>query len=697
VREDTSIPENGRPEAGERPWFATTRSKVYLLVGLGLIHLIISWFAIVPGYLLIDEACYHWMTRDFATTGTLELWNGYSELPSIELSHRHLPVSKGRVVPRWPYLFPIISLPFYWGLGFYGLFVVNALAFIGVVFLCFASAMKLFGDDNLALNSCLIFIFATFAWEYSQAAWPHMTALLFIMVSFYLGMSAYYAQSTRTALWLGFAAGLVGGIAPGVRLDSLLALPAVVLPFLFARPARFRETAAVLLGTVPGLTILAATNYVKFGVFTPVSYGPGSGLPYRLLIAAGVVTGLVWVMTRPFCADFVRKRKILLISAALAFLLAVSLMPQGRAFLKTTLLQGFVSVVDVRALHPADELPSLDRSSGGGMIYIGAHKKALLQSLPYLALLIVPLAAVWRRDPYFAELCILFIVPVSFVGYYSCEPHEYGGMSLNFRYYLAGLPFASILCAYALRRLKREWGLPFGLPVIACIAILTGCGFFYLTYRPGVTLDNLEFPLLIVPQIMFLFLAFLLVAGHLIRTEGSRPLRGAAWVLLIVSMTWAGLLAFFYDYPNHRGARAGNYWLETTAMARIPPDSLFFSQPYLSPSLIEGDRIRIAFPAMDRGKDLPKLAKFNLEHGRRVFAALPLMWWQRLIKGPLRNYKVRKIQSLPGVVLAEISSPPKEKKGKGEEEGPTRRGSPTKPGGRGGPSKDSVFGRDPVW
>ena len=100
---------------------------------------------------------------------------------------------------------------------------------------------------------------------------------------------------------------------------------------------------------------------------------------------------------------------------------------------------------------------------------------------------------------------------------------------------------------------------------------------------------------------------------------------------------------------------------------------------------------------MDRGKDLPKLAKFNLEHGRRVFAALPLMWWQRLIKGPLRNYKVRKIQSLPGVVLAEISSPPKEKKGKGEEEGPTRRGSPTKPGGRGGPSKDSVFGRDPVW
>jgi hypothetical protein len=644
--------------------------------------------------MLIDEACYHWMTHSFASTGSLELWNGYSELPSIELSHRHLPVSHGRIVPRWPYLFPIISLPFYRAWGFFGLFAANALAFIGVVVLLFASAMKLFHDDNLALISCLIFIFAGFAWEYSQAAWPHITALLFIMGSFYLGMSAYYSRSTRTALLLAFAAGLVGGTAPGIRLDSVLALPAVVFPFLFARPARFREAAAVLLGTVPGLTVLAYTNYVKFGLFTPISYGPNAGLPYDLLIAAPAVTALVWILTRPAAADFVRRRRMLLISAALVFFAAFALMPQGRAFVQKTVLQGFVSVVDVRALHPAERLPSLERSSGGGMVYIGAHKKALLQSLPYLALLLVPLAAVWRRDRFFAELCILFIVPIIFVGYYAYDAHEYGGLCLNFRYYLACLPFVSILCAYALMRLKEEWGFPFRIPVVACIVILTGCGFLYLTFRPGVGLDNQEFPLLILPQIMFLFLAFILLAGRLVRTEGSRPIRGAAWVLVIISMTWAGLVGFFYDYPHHRAARAGNRTLEATSMARIPSDSLFFSQSYLSQSLIEGDRVRIAFPGMDRGKDIPRLTKFHLDHGRRVFGALSLAWWRSLLKGPLRNFRVRRIQSLPGIVLAEISYPPKKKGGQGEASG--RKGPRTEQGTRGSRSKDSAVGWGPV-
>ena len=39
--------------------------KLGLLVGLLVLHVVISLIAIAPGYLLIDEACYHWMTRDF--------------------------------------------------------------------------------------------------------------------------------------------------------------------------------------------------------------------------------------------------------------------------------------------------------------------------------------------------------------------------------------------------------------------------------------------------------------------------------------------------------------------------------------------------------------------------------------------------------------------------------------------------------
>ena len=101
---------------GGRP--LRVKVKLGLLIGLLSLHVIVSWVTIVPGYLLIDEVCYHWMARDFSATGGLDLWNGYDEFPSVELSHRHLPIHRGRVVATYPYLFPVICLPSYRLLGF---------------------------------------------------------------------------------------------------------------------------------------------------------------------------------------------------------------------------------------------------------------------------------------------------------------------------------------------------------------------------------------------------------------------------------------------------------------------------------------------------------------------------------------------------------------------------------------------------
>ncbi len=128
---------------------------------------------------------------------------------------------------------PLVRL---WGV--FGLFVANSVAFLGLVAVCFAAAKRLSHDIDLALNACFILILATFAWEYSQAIWPHSVAALCVLSAFYLAITSYYSAAGRSVTLTAFSAGLVAGFGLGIRLDVVLIFPALVLPFLFARPWR---------------------------------------------------------------------------------------------------------------------------------------------------------------------------------------------------------------------------------------------------------------------------------------------------------------------------------------------------------------------------------------------------------------------------------------------------------------------------
>jgi len=630
--------------------------KLGVLIALLILHVVISWLAIVPGYLLIVEACYPWMTGDFSATGGLALWNGYDEFPSVELSHRHLPIHGGRVVPTYPYLFPVICLPFYRLWGFFGLFVVNALAFVGVVLLCLASARRMFRDLNLALNACFIFMLATFAWEYSQAAWPHTTSLLFVMAAFYLWVRAYHAETPMEAVVFAFFVGLVAGFAPGVRLESFLVLPCLLLPFLFVRPWRPYEALMIVIGALPGLAVLSATDYVKFGVFSPFTYGEGAGVPVHYMIIAVAVVLAAWVLTRsPLAA--LRNRKALLI--VLAVVAGVIAGPGRLEGLRTVGSNAVVSLLDVRALDVSVKLPSLDRTPTGGMIYVGAHKKSLLQSMPFLVLLMVPLACMRRQREDMVDLCVLFLVPAVVVGYYTIFPHEYGGLCLNFRYFVSFLPFVAILCAYGIREMESQWGAPLGLAGWVAIVVLTGAAYWWLVWLPGTTLESLELPVLVVPLILAAFLLFLLAAGILVKTEGSRPLRVAAWVLLWMALAWGAFMAFFHDYPRHLRMRLVSELLGEQVLSLVPGASLFFSHPYLAPTLLEGHRIRIAFPGMDQGKDMPRLAEFHLSQGRRVFGVFSERFWARLEKRVFTRHSILPMFDVgAGAFLGEIRQRP---------------------------------------
>lgn len=365
--------------------------KTNLLFLIAVAHILISLFTIIPGYLSIDEVTYHMMAKNFSESGGLEITNEYQEYPSPELESRFIFARNGRLVSQYPYLYPILCNPFYRIWGYHGLFFINVIAFLGIVALCYTIAQKLFNDRDLALNSCFILVLATFSWEYSQAAWPHATATFFLMAAFYIYVCSFYAKTTQIAFSLALASGLVTGFAVGIRLDSIFVLPCLIIPFLFLKPWRPWLALAVCIGALPGLSILSATNYAKFGILSLFSYGRSIEGSIRLseikrylpFAGLGIVTFVIlWILTRyPVASDLKRYKRPAII-AAILLIVVLAMIPQVRNTVGKPLNGAYQLIVDFRIRDLDIKEGGLSRSQGGGMVYIGRLKKSLLQSCP---------------------------------------------------------------------------------------------------------------------------------------------------------------------------------------------------------------------------------------------------------------------------------------------------------------------------
>ncbi len=219
------------------------------------------------------------------------------------------------------------------------------------------------------------------------------------------------------------------------------------------------EALAVLIGAVPGLTVSALINYLKFRQFSPFSMGDGAGVPVYLVAGITVLIVAAWVLTRQRHQDFAHRHRRTIFLAAIVLGLGVVAGTQSLVPARKVIADLCFWLADTRILDAGIGLPAMERTPAGGVVYIGALKKALLQSLPFLVLLVVPITNIVRREKDFAALAILFVPPVSFIGFYSCLPytlHQYGGLCLNHRYFTSILPFLAILCAYGVKDLKSR-------------------------------------------------------------------------------------------------------------------------------------------------------------------------------------------------------------------------------------------------
>jgi len=643
------------------------QSKVAIVMLLALGTLAFALFLGQPGHIVGDESVYHLMVRSFAESGSLALLNGYEEFASPELV---FPVSSphdGYLYPQYPYLYPVLAAPFYLVLGYQGLFVLNAIAFLGTVWLCYGIGRLLFADRDLSLNACLILILASYAWEYSQAAWPHALSMLFVAGVVYLAAAAGRAPTPRRSLTLAFAAGLVAGFGAGIRLEVIFTAPVLVLPFLFAAPPRPWPALAGSLGSLPGLAVLAATNYLKFGVLSPFSYGrehagssadPVSYLPL-FLVGGGVLLAL-WGLSRPRLRARVGAhpwRSALAVAAAAG---AAALVPEVWAVMSRLAHGTYQLVVDLRVRDLGILEGALSRSPSGGMIYMGALKKSLLQSCPYLVVLAVAALQLLRSGRDGAALGFLLLVPAIFIAVYGYFAWH-GGHSLNLRYFVPILPFTSLLASYVWREVARQCGpTPWGIRAGMAIAVALVVAGVIVAPLNELSIAVLEPILLTLPLVLAGALLLLLLAPA-VAPGGWRPaLSNAGLAGLLVAFVWAGTVAFTYDYPRAWAMRTARHTLSAEIGSLVSPDSIafvWFATPLSG--LYELDRVRLAQTTWDQFQGFRPLLDFHLGAGRAVYGWFqPELWDEMAQDGRLAGLRAIPLYEADGLRFARIVANP---------------------------------------
>ncbi len=645
-----------RPPSVEPSHLGPLRATTLVL--LLALHVVFAVVVVQPGHFSIDEVLYHQMVKALDDGTWPEIRTGYEDVPSAELRHDFHKIRNGVLVPQYPYLYPVLAWPFYALVGYRGLFALNALALVGVAAVCFATARRMFGSAKLAADAVILLLLATFMWQYGHAAWPHATSTLFVAGAALLAIIAAEAEDRSRAIALSAAAGLVVGIGAGVRLDTVFVLPALTFPFLFATPARLKESIAVALGTVPGILALSLTNFAKFGALSPFMYGGGGGTfelgRYAPQAVAGIgLLCILWIVTRPPILAKLKDRPVAWTGALLLGATVVLFFPP--MFKAATQLANgtWQLLVDFRIRDPDLAEPALVRGPLGGMIYGGVIKKSLLQSLPWLpaAILAAVLALRSYRTAFAHQVAVLVIA--GYFGFYAYSAWH-GGMSFNLRYFVPFLPFVAIYGARGMHVLA-DGADRLVLRAAVPVAIIAGVVGIVLVHR-NLSPEFSEPLILNAP----LFLAVVLTVAILavvLASRFGRLIRGVAVMVLAASFSWSAVVSLSYDFLLASGQRAYHASLAAQAAQYVQSDSILFTNydvRYFT--LIDRGRIRIAAVQRDDFADFRKLADHHLATGWSAYAVFDESGWNTVRdRGYLAGLKVTELARYDDQTLARLS------------------------------------------
>lgn len=621
---------------------AVVFAAVLLVLGAG-------YATSVPGPFSIDEVTYTLSARSFALGYGIEVWNGYEEFPSPALAPGWLKPVGGRLVSQYPDFYLMFAFPAWSLLGLRGLMLVNVAAFLAVCGLVWSLAAPRFGARAAWLSLALL-AFGTFAWEYAVGAWPHMVSALFVLAPLVLVDRLLEQPSAGRRLAMALAAGLVAGLGVGVRLDVAFALAALAAGLVLQRSSRWREALALLAGAVPPLAALALLNRAKFGVTTPFTYGPSFGIavgiaPYLpLAVVAGTGVFLLWLATRPSIAARLRPVPVV---AAVAAALAVALaFPSSRAAFVDG-ARGFGEMVIDTRLRPLETVtPDWPRGADRSVIYFGTLKKALLQSCPWLPLIVLPVWRARRNRRDLDRFALWLAVPLAFVVPYSVFAWD-GGLCLNQRYFVPGLPVLAVLGALGIEALMAGSGARVGWVasgVAAAVATALAVG-----EASSFDLATQSLLLLSLPLAVALLLAAALGAAPGARRSPAPVVTRAAALLAGFAIGLAAFSCLLYDLRRTLGLRQVVASIGEAVPTHVGSDALLISDPPdpLAAAITPGSRYRLATVERENDDSIPALVRFYVERGHAVLIAIE----------PDRIRSLVERGAFAGLIVARVPSP----------------------------------------
>jgi hypothetical protein len=576
----------GASAAPSPPLPATSRTPI--LVALGVLGLVLT-ATVVPSIFTLDESNYlatvlALRQRSLALRSTEGLSPTF-ELYAFDPAPFARPSPSIPVAPNGPPLYGPLALPLSY-LGWRGLVLLNTAGFVVAAYLVFLLAARRARRRTTPWLAVAAFALCGYSLEYAQGMWPQMLSVALCLGCF---AAAARARRDRASLAIAFAAGLLGGLATGIRYQNLVLAGAVGLGLLLGGSRRLASLSAYAAGCSVPLLASSWTNHVRLGSWNPVSKGSGYLMP-------GVVTaGARSALTEPF--------QVLL-----------------------------AKVVDF-TFHPPT--PGWRPEASGAFVAFGAVKKALLQSSPWIAVAFAAMLLAWRgwrpraRAPeppgaHRPELRALSLPIAAVLGLFATQGFiRTDGLGFNQRYFLELVPLAAIAFASGLDEVDldgRALGVGAALGALAAGLVLALDG---QSAARHVLLSKL--PLLLAAGALGAWLA--LRAGRA---------RAASWAALGASLAWAFAVHVGDDVRASREVRAFNAAREEELAAALPDRAAVFAvahwkDPY-APLQLERDLL-VADPSIDGGRDAARLAGELLAQGRRVLvdvSELPPPMFERI-------------------------------------------------------------------
>jgi hypothetical protein len=520
-----------------------------------------------------------------------------------------------------PPLYALIALPFSW-LGWRGLVALNTIAFLVTVALTFAYTRRYSIDPLTPWIAAAAFALGGFVIEYAQGVWPH--ALSIALCTAGLVATGRVVEDLgkngggRPAL--AAAAGLLLGIATGVRYQNLVILAVAGAYLAFWSAKRWKAVAAYALAGVLPLSASAIINHARLDSWNPISKGDG-----YLNVAA--LSGSQASFFDPITMFWAR-------------LVDFSVRPP--------------------LVGPDFTWVTYEPLTGAHLMIGETVQKAFLQSAPWSILALLTFGMAWMPRASMPaarrwQLQLLSLVTAAILVTFAVSGvRRHDGLVFNQRYLLELLPLAAVAFAWALAGLEVRgasllvggmWGALLVLLILRAVPVTGGAD-----GAVGAVWFGRYLAILKVPLVLALALAGVWTAARS-HTRARPLLAGLAGLCL----GWGLTLHVADDVAASHRLRARKL-AETATLDGVLPDgsALVAYTGYKDaafPLLFTRD-IVILDVRGDEGADAPVLIRELLDRKRRVFV-LRSGFKPEVLTAVLAGWEAVRVAQ-PGVDLVEL-------------------------------------------